>query len=193
MLFELRTYDLKPATATKYLEFFRSFGVGLVTQNLPMGGYWMAESGRLNRIYHLWIYDSFSHRDACRVELAKNTIWMRDFIPKAFEDVLIQSNRFMRLARSSVDFDAVVTDRASVIANANPVDPMFAPKLHAVTITQQQAAPQAATVAQFEIQSGDHVGQFLSLDRVAPDRDLITPIGATFHEIMRPLTVSPLK
>ena len=55
MLFELRTYDLKPGKAPAYLEFFRTFGVRLVTRHLPMGGYWMVESGRLNRIEHLWI------------------------------------------------------------------------------------------------------------------------------------------
>ena len=48
MLFELRTYDLKPAKAPVYLDNFRRNGVGLVTASLPLGGYWMTESGRIS-------------------------------------------------------------------------------------------------------------------------------------------------
>ena len=71
MLFELRTYDLKPGKAPVYLEFFRTAGVALVTRHLPMMGYWMVESGRLNRIEHLWAYRDMAERDACRAGLAE--------------------------------------------------------------------------------------------------------------------------
>ena len=88
MFFELRTYDLKPGKAPVYLDFFRTFGVSRVTRHLPMIGYWQVESGRLNRIEHLWAYDSFEERDACRAGLLSETEWMVDFVPKAFADVV---------------------------------------------------------------------------------------------------------
>ncbi len=64
MIFEWRTYELKTAKALDYLQMFRTFGVESVTAHLPLGGYFLTETGALNRIDHLWIYESFAERTA---------------------------------------------------------------------------------------------------------------------------------
>ena len=76
MIFELRAYDLIPGKAPDYIDLFRKDGVQYVTRHLPMGGYWLTDSGMLNRLYHLWIYESLEERMECRAGLATDADWL---------------------------------------------------------------------------------------------------------------------
>lgn len=192
MLFELRTYDLKPGKAPVYLEFFRTFGVALVSRHLPMGGYWMVESGTLNRIEHLWIYESFEERDACRAGLSAEQDWVSKFIPEAFVNVVAQSNRIMQLVQSSETFDAVIAARKSVHENQASASPMFSPDLQGLTFSD---APQVSgtTLAQFRVASGHSPGRYVTLSAGTPDALIADTESAVWHELLRPLSLSPLR
>tara|TARA_R110002073_G_scaffold59804_5_gene150448 strand:+ start:5902 stop:6477 length:576 start_codon:yes stop_codon:yes gene_type:complete len=191
MLFELRTYDLKPGKAPAYLEFFRTFGVRLVTRHLPMGGYWMVESGRLNRIEHLWIYEDFADRDACRASLGGERAWIEDFIPKAFADVVVQENRLMSLEATSDRFDAVIAARKAVHDNQKEGSPMFADKLMGLAI--YTSMPMDRGLATFRVLTGNAPGSFVSFSTGAFDDLMPDSVGLVQHELLRPLTVSPLQ
>lgn len=191
MIFELRTYDLKPGKAPVYLEFFRTFGLALVTRHLPMGGYWMAETGRLNRIEHLWIYEDFAERDACRASLAGDRAWMEEFIPRAFADVTGQANRFMALEHSSAALDAVIASRRQAHPNDEAGSPMFAATLNSLSLSAMPLGGDGILGA-FRIVSGDEPGRHVmlrtgSFDSLTADtNDLIA------HALIRPLAFSPL-
>ncbi|WP_425053453.1 NIPSNAP family protein [Psychromarinibacter sp. S121] len=191
MFFELRTYDLKPGKATVYLEFFRTFGLGLVTRHLPLGGYWMTESGALNRIEHLWIYESFQERDACRASLLAERAWMDDFIPKAFVDVVAQQNRIMLLERSSPSFDDVIASRRNSHPNEAQSAPMFANRLNGLSYSGSALSGDA--LAGFRVVSGTAPGSHVTL--TANDFNTLTAPedGVFYHEILRPLGFSPLR
>lgn len=191
MIFELRTYDLKPAKAPVYLEYFRTCGVGLVTGHLPMLGYWMVDSGRLNRIEHLWAYESYAERDDCRAGLAKNADWTGEFVPRAFLDVVEQTNRFMSLDQASDVFEEVVAGRKAHHENQASDTPMFSPSLHSLTIGQGRGS-RSQMIASFKVLSGPEPGQTITL--CSGDFDELTQgaSGAASHEILRPLSVSPL-
>jgi hypothetical protein len=191
MFFELRTYDLKPGKAPVYLEFFRTFGLGLVTRHLPMMGYWLCETGRLNRIEHMWAYESFEERDACRASLVQDTAWMQDFVPKAFVDVVAQTNRFLTLTRSSPGFDTAVANRKAHHPNQQVGSATYASGLHGLTIADSPAPGER--IASFTVASGPAPGQCVTLTRGAFDNLLQGNAGADTHEILRPLAVSPLR
>lgn len=193
MLFELRTYDLKPAKAPVYLDNFRRNGVGLVTASLPLGGYWMTESGRLNRIQHLWIYDDFADRERCRANLARDEAWMNGFIPGAFVDVAGQQNRFLKLVDGSGAVKRVVAERRTVHANQTPEAAMFADTLHALSIHRDKPAVSERTIALFEVLSGADTGQYITLSAGPADTLLAGASGAGEQEILRPLSLSPLR
>src|SRR5260370_33106173 len=44
-------------------------------------GYWTAEFGALNQIWHLWKYDSLNDRERLRGELMKNKDWTGKYVP----------------------------------------------------------------------------------------------------------------
>jgi hypothetical protein len=193
MLFELRTYDLKPGRATAYLEQFRTAGVGLVSAHLPLLGYWMTESGRLNRIEHLWAYADFAERAECRVHLAADTEWMQGFIPTAFVDVVAQQNRFLRLLDGSTAFDSAVAARRTTHPNQSADTPMFVADCQALAQWPGEAPAVAGQLARFEVISGNDVGQQISLAAGEMNTLLTGYADAEWHEVIRPLTLSPLR
>ena len=75
MIFEWRTYRFAPGRAAAYLAAFQSEGLPLVTRHLPLLGYWMTESGRLNVLHHLWVYADLDDRAACRASLSADADW----------------------------------------------------------------------------------------------------------------------
>lgn len=190
MIFELRTYDLGPGKAPVYLEYFRTFGVGLVTQHLPMIGYWMVETGRLNRIEHMWAYESLYERDQCRAGLGQNKTWTNEFIPNAFVDVVAQENRFLKLVRSSASFENATLQRTKIHENQKSSTAMFATSLHGLSIGGQSLS-EDGLIAEFKIISGNNLGQTLSLHGGVVDL-LEMNTAAHCHEILRPLSLSPV-
>ena len=190
MIHEWRSYVLKPGKAGDYLALLAHQGLPLVTRHLPMTGYWLAETGTLNTIHHLWSYADWAERDACRASLSQEQAWTQGFIPAAFALVESQQNRLLRMTRSSARVDAVLAARRRSHAALPPGAPLFAAECAALVIG---AAPGDAE-AVFQPLSGDPAAPLALLSRrsdpVPPDPAPADP-GAC-HSILRPLMFSPL-
>lgn len=184
MIFEWRSYDLAAGRAAEYLALFSRDGVQHATRHLPMGGYWLAESGTLNRIHHLWIYATLAERDACRAGLAADAGWTRGFVPRAFPLILRQENRLLRLVRGSTALEAVVAGRR----RAHPAPPGDAPLFAPGFMTLTQGAAPADALAVWETTHGTAPGDVLALSAGLP----AAPPGARAHQMLRALAVSPL-
>ena len=70
MVYELRTYTLIPGKMPEYLKAAETIGRPARGNNYGVNhGYWTAEFGALNQIWHLWKYDSYEDRTRLRGEL----------------------------------------------------------------------------------------------------------------------------
>ena len=74
MIYEVRTYALKPGTVAEFEERF--------AESLPyrqkyskLGAFWHTEFGPLNEVIHVWPYEDFQERTAVRAEAAKDPHW----------------------------------------------------------------------------------------------------------------------
>jgi hypothetical protein len=83
MIYELRTYDVKPGMLTAYLEVFREIGMPERAPQNNLVGFWFTEFGALNQVVHLWSYESLEQRTRIRSELMQNPRWANDFLSKA--------------------------------------------------------------------------------------------------------------
>lgn len=185
MIHEWRSYRLKPGAATQYLTLLAEQGLPLVTRHLPLMGYWLAETGSLNTIHHLWSYAGWAEREACREALSQETAWTQDFIPKAFSLVDAQENRLLRLDRASPRFHAALAGRRNARPAMAAGSPLFVGDCAGLV---SGAAPEQAE-AVFQPLSGDAAGPLALLMRSAdpvPDR-----LGGQ-HVVLRPLRFSPL-
>ena len=87
MIYEFRTYDLKPRTLGQYdATLTKSLSAGRL-EHSRLFGYWYSEFGLLNQALHIWPYDDLQQRTEVREEV--NGI---DFWPPATADLLVAQN-----------------------------------------------------------------------------------------------------
>ena len=69
MIYEFRTYDLKPRTLGQYdATLKKSLAAGRLEYS-RLFGYWHSEFGRLNQALHIWPYDDLQQRTEVRDEV----------------------------------------------------------------------------------------------------------------------------
>lgn len=89
MIVEFRTYRLKPGTVATAEE---RFGQALParTKESPLAAFWHTEVGPLNRIIHVWPYDSFEQRTQVRGKKIEG--WppnIREFVEEQQSEIFI--------------------------------------------------------------------------------------------------------
>jgi hypothetical protein len=63
MIYELRTYTVKPGTLGDMVKAASTVSRDIRGDNFgKLEGYWMTEIGPLNQVLHMWSYDSFEER-----------------------------------------------------------------------------------------------------------------------------------
>ena len=96
MIYELRTYTMKPGMAVKAAA--HSGDVGRAVRGDDYGkleGYWMTEVGPLNQVMHLWSYSDLIERARLRAALATNERWQNDYLPEMRPYLLRQDIRLL--------------------------------------------------------------------------------------------------
>ncbi len=88
MIIEMRTYLLKPAKLKKFLDIYnneiRKTHVSILGNQI---GFFYTEFGELNKVVHLYGYESYADRDRRRAILAKNKDFL-NYLSKV-EDIIV--------------------------------------------------------------------------------------------------------
>jgi hypothetical protein len=74
MIYDLRTYTLKPGSVPEYEKFFGE-ALAVREQYSRLGGFWHTEVGILNQVIHIWPYADMGERERLRVEGGKDPNW----------------------------------------------------------------------------------------------------------------------
>lgn len=83
MLIEQRIYHLKPGALHEFLKLYEHEGLALQSEALGnLIGYFQPQTGDLNRVIHLWGFDSLEERNQRRAALSAQPEW-RAFLAKA--------------------------------------------------------------------------------------------------------------
>lgn len=192
MLYEWRTYRFGSGKATAYLEAFRDEGLALVTRHLPLLGYWLTESGRLNVLHHLWVYTDLADRAACRQSLSQDTDWTAGFGPRAFPMIDGQESAFLALATSSPLLDAALAT-ARAVRHPSP-GPIHAPSWAMLEIADVADTP-GTPLARWRVVAGERPGTTFALSQwaAAPEPSVLTGDPLLRRELLRPCSFSPLR
>jgi hypothetical protein len=85
MIYEFRTYDLKPRSVE---EFEKRFGDAYEKRkrHSELAAFWHTEVGPLNQVIHVWPYQDIAERNKVREEAMKDGTWP----PKTAEFILAQ-------------------------------------------------------------------------------------------------------
>ncbi len=98
MLYEMRIYELKVGSTVTYLRQFGEIGLPIVSKYCKLVGYWVIESGRLNRVVHVWEFESFEQRRRARERWWQDPEWNEKYLPLALPLVISQESVFMHAA-----------------------------------------------------------------------------------------------
>ena len=71
MIYELRTYTLKPGSVPEFEERFAK-RKPLREKHSKLGGFWHTEFGTLNQVVHIWPYENLQHRQDVRDAMAQD-------------------------------------------------------------------------------------------------------------------------
>ncbi|HEX8966833.1 MAG TPA: NIPSNAP family protein [Chloroflexota bacterium] len=71
MIYEIRTYNLKPGSVAEYEKRFAE-GIGARSKYSPLYGLWHTEIGPLNQIVHIWAYESLQQRAEVRAAASRD-------------------------------------------------------------------------------------------------------------------------
>ncbi len=74
MIYEVRTYTLKPGSTAQFEENFAK-ALPHREKYSKLGGFWHTEIGPLNQVIHIWPYESLDQRNEIRAEAAKDPNW----------------------------------------------------------------------------------------------------------------------
>ncbi|XP_035524903.1 protein NipSnap homolog 3A [Morone saxatilis] len=89
--YEFRTYCIRPDQNAAFLKLTNE-KIHLRTAHSELIGYWSIEYGGLNKVFHIWKYDSYSQRAAVRAALAQDLSWISEYLSKAIPMLTSQDN-----------------------------------------------------------------------------------------------------
>lgn len=98
MIYEMRTYELRVGATRDYVRQFGEVGLPIVSRYCKLVGYWVTEGGRLNRVVHVWEFDSLEHRAQARERWWSDPEWVEKYLPLALPLVLSQESILLSAA-----------------------------------------------------------------------------------------------
>lgn len=87
MIYEVRTYRLKPRTVPEFLKVFAEAYENGRKQLSPLAAFFYSEIGPLNEVMHIWPYEDLAEREAVRAEAVRSGVW-----PPRVSDMIHQMN-----------------------------------------------------------------------------------------------------
>jgi hypothetical protein len=92
MIYEVRTYTLRPGTVAEFEERFAK-RLSLREKHSKLGAFWHTEVGPLNQVIHVYPYENLQHRTTVRTALAQDTA--RQQLPGGGDLVVAQESEIM--------------------------------------------------------------------------------------------------
>jgi len=76
MIYEMRTYTLKPTRMAEWLALYKQEALAVQQEHLgKLVGFFTTEFGTANQVVHIWAYESLDDRGARRARMAADPRW----------------------------------------------------------------------------------------------------------------------
>ena len=92
MIYEVRTYTLRPGTVPEFEERYAK-RLPVAGKHSKLGGFWHTEFGPLNQVIHVYPYDDLRHRTSVRAAMAQDA--ERNALPGGGEFIVAQEAEIM--------------------------------------------------------------------------------------------------
>ena len=96
MVYDMRTYDLKPGTVPEYMAAVREVALPVEqAAGVKLAGWFYGEIGPLNQVVHIWAYPSFGDIPRKRQEFANDPRWFNEYVPRVKDLLVAQRDQLM--------------------------------------------------------------------------------------------------
>jgi hypothetical protein len=92
MIYEVRTYTLRPGTVAEFEDRFAK-RQPLREKHSKLGAFWHTEVGPLNQVIHVWPYEDLQHRATVREAMAKDSALQQ--LPGGRDLIVAQESEIM--------------------------------------------------------------------------------------------------
>lgn len=91
MIYEMRTYTLRPPRMGDWLALYKSAALPVQQELLgKLVGFFTTEFGVVNQVVHIWAYDSLDDRAARRAALAADPRWVEFSVRNKELDAVVE-------------------------------------------------------------------------------------------------------
>lgn len=98
MIVEMRSYVLHPGKLPEFMQLMATQGIAIEQPILGrLLGFYSTEIGSINKVIHLWAYDSYEERQRRRQLLAALPAWA-EFVPRVLPLIREMNNELLNPA-----------------------------------------------------------------------------------------------
>jgi hypothetical protein len=184
MIYELRTYELKLGRLSDYLAIFETKGFPVLSRYAEPIGFWLSgptETGFLDRVNHIWRYESVAGRIEQRTALYNDPAWIRELVPAV-------SETFARLRGQLMTLQPNTSERLeTALASKTVKGPVVA------TVAPAGISPSGGGIGRWTTITGA-VGQTFALDHLSEfDLEQREEPAGVERDIWRPARFSRIR
>lgn len=99
VIYDMRIYDLQPGSTPQYQAAVREVGLKVREDHgVKLAGWYYTDIGPLNRVVHIWAYESFAHFEQAREAVRSDPRWQDEYLPRVRGLIVRQQDMIMQAA-----------------------------------------------------------------------------------------------
>ena len=94
MIYDMRTYDLKPGSLQAYMSAVREVALPVRQRyGIKLAGWYYADIGTLNRVVHIWAFRDWQHLEEGKRQFRSDPQWINDYVPRVLPLIVQQQSQ----------------------------------------------------------------------------------------------------
>lgn len=99
MIYDLRTYTLRPGAVPAYMDAVREVALPVRQRyGIRLAGWYHTEIGPLNRVVHIWAFRDWAHLVEAKRRFRQDPQWVQDYLPRVLPLIERQESQIVHAA-----------------------------------------------------------------------------------------------
>ena len=97
MIYDMRIYDLQLGAVPEYMAAVRELALPIRRDHgVKLAGWYYTDIGPLNRVVHIWAYESLAHFEKARKAVQDDPRWANEYVPRVRGLIVKQQDMIMQ-------------------------------------------------------------------------------------------------
>jgi len=96
MIYDMRTYTLKPGALQPYMDAVREVGLPVRQKyGIKLAGWYYSEIGSLNQVVHIWAFRDWQHMEESKQQFRNDPQWIKEYAPRVRGLIVAQEDKIV--------------------------------------------------------------------------------------------------